>query len=59
MNLWGKDLQVCHLCKVVMATPEQTLDRTRVFPFNAFFSLLDEWESVTDGLGGAASESEK
>ncbi len=46
MNLWGKELQVCHLCKVVMATPQQTLDRTRVFPINAFFPLLDEWESA-------------
>lgn len=46
MNLWGKELQVCHLCKVTMATPQQTLDRTRVFPINAFFPLLDEWESA-------------
>jgi len=39
MNLWGKELRVFHLCEVAMATPQQTLDRMRVFPINAFFPL--------------------
>lgn len=61
MNLWGKELQVFHLCEVAMATPQQTLDRTRVFPINAFFcsKMSVRAHCIADGLGGAASESEK
>lgn len=61
MNLWGKELQVFHLCEVAMATPQQTLYRTRVFPINAFFpsKMSVRAHCVANGLGGAASESEK
>lgn len=55
-----KEKQVCHLWEVAMATPQQTLDRTKVFPINAFFPLKWVWpHCVASGLGGSATEYKK